>query len=63
VLRGQPWISPVILFISIVAGVVGSLLVDVIVVARGRVPYASDVNIPAPASTADDDRGEPPANR
>jgi hypothetical protein len=63
VLRGQPWISPVILFISIVAGVVGSLLVDVIVVARGRVPYASDVNIPAPASTVDDDRGEPPANR
>jgi len=46
VLKGQPWINPPILFISIVVGVVGSLLVDVIVVARSRLPYASDVVAP-----------------
>jgi hypothetical protein len=45
-LKGQPWIDPLILFISIVAGVVGSLAVDVIVVARSRMPHASDVRLP-----------------
>ncbi|WP_308468247.1 hypothetical protein [Rathayibacter soli] len=47
-LKGQPWVNPLILFISIVAGVVGSLVVDVVVVARSRVPYASDVTLPQP---------------
>lgn len=46
VLKGQPWIDPTILFISIVVGVVGSLLVDVIVVARSRLPYVSDPAAP-----------------
>lgn len=45
-LREQPWVHPVILFLSIVAGVVGSLVVDVIVVATSRVPYVSDVAMP-----------------
>jgi hypothetical protein len=55
VLKGQPWIDPLILFISIVVGVVGSLLVDVIVVARSRVPYASDVVMPESPADSDDD--------
>jgi hypothetical protein len=55
VLKGQPWIDPLILFISIVVGVVGSLLVDVIVVARSRVPYASDVVMPESPGDSDDD--------
>lgn len=46
VLKGQSWISPSILFISIVLGVIGSLLVDVIVVARSRLPYVSDMAQP-----------------
>ena len=50
VLKGQPWIDPTILFISIVVGVVGSLLVDVIVVARSRMPYASDLGAPTPSA-------------
>ncbi|MFF1571997.1 hypothetical protein ACFVWR_04565 [Leifsonia sp. NPDC058292] len=46
VLRDQPWINPTVLFLSLVAGVIGSLVVDVIVVFRSRVPYVSDVTLP-----------------
>jgi len=45
-LRGQPWVNDVALFASIVVAVVGSLAVDVVVVARTRLPYASDVRLP-----------------
>ncbi|GLI25986.1 hypothetical protein ARHIZOSPH14_02280 [Agromyces rhizosphaerae] len=45
-LRGQPWLDSTVLFLSIVAGVIASLVVDVIVVLRSRVPYASDVELP-----------------
>lgn len=45
-LRDQPWINPVVLFLSLIAGVIGSLVVDVIVVFRSRIPYASDVTLP-----------------
>jgi hypothetical protein len=46
VLRSQPWVSPMVLFLSVVAGVIGSLIVDVIVVVKTRMPYASDVQLP-----------------
>jgi hypothetical protein len=46
VLRGQPWVAPVVLFLSLVAGVIGSLVVDVVVVAKSRMPYASDTQLP-----------------
>lgn len=46
VLRDQPWINPVVLFLSLIAGVIGSLVVDMIVVFRSRVPYVSDVTLP-----------------
>lgn len=42
VLRDQPWISPVVLFLSLIAFVIGSLILDVVVVARARIPYVSD---------------------
>jgi len=45
-LRGQPWIEPVVLLLSIIAGVIGSLVVDVVVVMKSRMPYASDVTLP-----------------
>ncbi len=45
-LRGQPWLNDMALFLSIVVGVVGSLAVDVVVIARNRMPYASDVRLP-----------------
>ena len=47
-LRGADWIDPVVVFLSIVAGVIGSLVVDVLVVARSRLPYASDTQLPPP---------------
>lgn len=45
-LKGQPWLDPTVTFICLVAGVIGSLAVDVVVVSRSRVPYASDVRLP-----------------
>jgi magnesium-transporting ATPase (P-type) len=46
-LRGQPWTNGTVLFLSIVAAVIGSLVVDVVVVARTRMSYASDVRLPS----------------
>ncbi|AGW42019.1 hypothetical protein O159_20240 [Leifsonia xyli subsp. cynodontis DSM 46306] len=46
VLRDQPWIDPVVLFLSLIAGVIGSLAIDVVVVARSRIPYVSDARLP-----------------
>lgn len=44
-LRDQPWLNPTILFISIIVGVLVSLLVDVFVVVKSRLPYVSDIKI------------------
>lgn len=38
-LRDQQWVNTVVLFLAIVVSVLGSLVIDVIVVARSRVPY------------------------
>lgn len=46
VLRDQPWVNPVILFLSLIVGVIGSLIVDVMVMLKSRMPYASDVVLP-----------------
>jgi len=46
VLKDQPWINPVVLFLSLIAGVIGSLVVDMVVVIRSRVPYVSDSTLP-----------------
>jgi hypothetical protein len=46
VLKDQPWINPVALFLSIIAGVIGSLVVDVIVLLRSRIGYVSDAKLP-----------------
>lgn len=39
-LRDQPWVQPAVLFLAIVATVIGSLAVDVVVVAKARIPIA-----------------------
>lgn len=46
VLKDQPWIEPVVLFLSIIAGVLGSLVVDAVVVLKSRMTYVSDVTLP-----------------
>lgn len=43
-LRGQPWLDPLMFFLSLIAGVIASLVVDVLAVTRSRVPYVSDAN-------------------
>ncbi|MCP2031808.1 F0F1-type ATP synthase assembly protein I [Okibacterium sp. HSC-33S16] len=45
-LKDQPWINPVVLFLSIIAGVLVTLVIDVVIVSRSRMLYASDVILP-----------------
>lgn len=42
----QPWVVPQVLFLSIVAGVVVSLVIDALVVMRMRLPNVSDIELP-----------------
>ncbi|GAB3617834.1 hypothetical protein GCM10027416_23910 [Okibacterium endophyticum] len=46
VLTEQEWVNNLILFLSVIAGVIASLVVDVIVLSKSRMPYASDVKLP-----------------
>lgn len=45
-LKDQPWIQTQILFLTVVVAVVGTLIVDVVVIARSRMPYVSDISLP-----------------
>jgi hypothetical protein len=44
-LRTQPFIEPIVMFASILAAVIGSLVVDVLAFVRSRIPYV-DVKLP-----------------
>lgn len=46
ILKDQPWVHPQVMFLSIVAAVVGTLTVDVMVIAKSRMPYVSDIELP-----------------
>ncbi len=46
VVSGQPWIVPMVFFLSIVAGVLMSLAIDVVVLTRMRLPHVSDASLP-----------------
>jgi hypothetical protein len=48
-LAGQPWLHPMVFFLSIVAGVIMSLVIDVIVLTRMRLPNVSDTTLPTEA--------------
>jgi len=45
-LRGQPWLNPTIFFVSLVASVITSLVIDVVVLTKMRIPHVSDVSLP-----------------
>jgi len=45
-MKQQPWVNDTIFFLSVIAGVVGSLVVDGFVAAKVRVANASDVTLP-----------------
>ena len=63
VLAGQPWIVPMVFFLSIVAGVAMSLIIDVVVLTRMRLPNVSDISLPTVNPEDDEPRpgGEGPA--
>ena len=45
-LGDQEWLNRLVLFITIVASVLASLVTDLVVVARSRMPYVSDITLP-----------------
>jgi hypothetical protein len=51
VLSGQPWVEPMVFFLSIVTGVVATLVIDVIVITKMRLPNVSDASLPSEAPT------------
>lgn len=52
ILRDQPFIEPLVMFFSILAAVIGSLVVDVVAFLGARVPHAGDVALPGAARSA-----------
>jgi hypothetical protein len=51
-LTDQPWVNNVVLLLTVIVGVVGSLVVDVLVIARSRQPYV-DVALPGDEKLAE----------
>ncbi|HEU0256458.1 MAG TPA: hypothetical protein VFQ96_01310 [Microbacteriaceae bacterium] len=49
-LRDRPWLNGTVMFVTLVAGVVGSLVIDVVVVKTSRIGYASDTHLPDASS-------------
>jgi hypothetical protein len=56
-LRGQPWVQPFVFFLCVLASVIASLVVDMVVMARARVPYVGDVELPASSDHSGSDSG------
>jgi hypothetical protein len=54
-LRGQHWLNPSVFFGAVVAAVIGSLIADGLAIARTRVPYVGDIDLPG--------QSKPRANR
>ena len=54
ILKDQPWINNVVLLLTVIVGVVGSLVVDVVVIARSRQPYV-DVQLPSARPSTEGD--------
>jgi hypothetical protein len=46
VLRGQDWIVPTVFFVALVVSVLASLIIDVVVMTRMRLPHVSDTTLP-----------------
>lgn len=55
VLRGQEWLNPVVFFVAVVVSILVSLVIDVIVMLRMRVPHVSDVELPEHDADAQED--------
>lgn len=54
VLRGQPWLNSTVFFVALVVSVIASLVIDVVVMTRMRIPHASDVTLPTAAEVGEE---------
>lgn len=53
VLRGADWLNGTVFFVALVVSVLASLVVDVVVMLRMRVPHVGDVSLPTLADVED----------
>lgn len=56
ILRGQPWLNGPVFFVALVASVLASLVIDVVVMLKMRVPHVGDVSLPTLADVIDEAR-------
>lgn len=56
VLRDQPWLTPMVFFVALVVSIVASLVVDVVVMIRMRIPAVSDASLPTAAQVDEGER-------
>ncbi|QEW00513.1 hypothetical protein F6J84_10680 [Microbacterium caowuchunii] len=53
ILRGQDWVEPGVFFVALVVSVMASLVVDVVVMMRMRLPNVSDTRLPTDPEEGD----------
>ncbi|UCR90144.1 hypothetical protein [Mycetocola spongiae] len=46
VISDQPWVNKLVLFLCLIVGVIGTLIVDCVAIAKGRLPAVSDIELP-----------------
>lgn len=51
-LRSQDWLNPFVFFGTVIAVVLGSLVLDAVALQRSRVPYVSDITLPGDGPAA-----------
>jgi hypothetical protein len=52
-LGDQEWLDTTVLFLTIVASLLAGLITDVVVIARSRMPYVSDITLPGEQTPSD----------
>jgi hypothetical protein len=50
-MRAWDAVDPVVFFWAVIAAVIGTLIADVVAIARTRMPYVSDVKLPGESAT------------
>ncbi|WP_404443165.1 hypothetical protein LG315_09090 [Microbacterium marinum] len=48
-LRDQPWLAPLVFLVALIASIIASLVIDVAVMLRMRIPAVSDATLPTAA--------------
>lgn len=59
VVRDQPWLQREVFLVALVVSILASLVIDVVVMTRLRIPHVSDVTLPTAAEV---EAGERPAD-